>query len=349
MKVERHLAAILLAGAFALAASCTGAQDLATVSVRASGEGPATAFEGVVEAVQQASIAAQVAGVVTRIAVRSGDRVAAGQVLAHIDDRAAQQSLAASEAQTRSAHAELEVAIKELERQRLLFERKFTSRAALDRAEAQFKATDARVSALAAEAGAARAQSGHFVVKAPYAGVIAEVPAMPGDMAMPGRILLTLYDPRALRVTAAVPESAAADARAAAGIRVEIPALGDATPIAPAAVEVLPTADPGTHTVQVRFVLPQGTQGVRPGMFARAWLPGTPGEVARLWVPASSVVRRAELAGVYVVDAEGRPRLRQVRLGRARDGEMEVLAGVAAGERVAIDAQVAARYTAAAQ
>ena len=84
-------------------------------------------------------------------------------------------------------------------------------------------------------------------------------------------------------------------------------------------------------------------------MFARAWLPGTPGEVARLWVPASSVVRRAELAGVYVVDAEGRPRLRQVRLGRARDGEMEVLAGVAAGERVAVDAQVAARYTAAAQ
>ena len=79
---------------------------------------------------------------------------------------------------------------------------------------------------------------------------------MPGDMAMPGRILLTLYDPRALRVTAAVPESAAADARAAAGIRVEIPALGDAAPIAPAAVEVLPTADPGTHTVQVRFVLP---------------------------------------------------------------------------------------------
>jgi multidrug resistance efflux pump len=92
------------------------------------------------------------------------------------------------------------VAVKEFDRQKLLFEKNYTSQAALERAEAQFKATQAQVSAQLAQAGAARAQSGFFVVRAPYGGVIADVPAMLGDMAMPGRPLLTIYDPASLRV-----------------------------------------------------------------------------------------------------------------------------------------------------
>jgi hypothetical protein len=60
-------------------------------------------------------------------------------------------------------------------------------------------------------------------------------------------------------------------------------------------------------------------------------------------VPASAIVRRAELTGVYVVDADGVPALRQVRLGRKAGDTVEILAGVSAGERVALDPQAAAR------
>ena len=83
-------------------------------------------------------------------------------------------------------------------------------------------------------------------------------------------------------------------------------------------------------------------QGAAPGMFARAWLPGGAGE-GRLFVPRRAVVRRAELAGVYVIDDQGRALLRQVRLGRAEGDEVEVLAGLSAGERIALEPQAAAR------
>ncbi len=106
--------------------------------------------------------------------------------------------------------------------------------------------------------------------------------------------------------------------------------------------------DPATHTVELRLDLPaDAARDASPGAFARAWLtraaePGQ-GERPRLFVPAAAVVRRAELTGVYVVDANGRPLLRQVRLGPASGDEVEVLAGVAAGDRVATDPQAAAR------
>ena len=78
-------------------------------------------------------------------------------------------------------------------------------------------------------------------------------------------------------------------------------------------------------------------------MFARAWLPGGTSVSPRFSVPARAVVRRAELTGVYVIAADGTPLLRQVRLGRASGDQVEVLAGVSAGERVALDPQAAAR------
>jgi RND family efflux transporter MFP subunit len=341
----RIQAATALLAAFAVAAAQADGVPLATTEVRVAGAPAASAFDGAVEAVRQTTIAAQVSGAIVEIAVKAGDTVRAGQVLVRIDARAAEQTAAASEAVVRSARATLEAATKELERQRLLFEKHYTSRAALDRAEAEFKATEAQVSAQLAQAGAARAQSGYFVVKAPYAGVVADVPAMPGDMAMPGRTLLTIYDPSALRVTASVPESAMAGVRAGSGVKAEIPSLppGHAS-VTPARFEVLPTTDPATHTVVVRLVLPAGLPSVRPGAFARVWLPGQ-SLAPTLTIPATAVVRRAEMTGVYVVDASGRPILRQVRLGRASNGDVEVLAGVDAGERIALDVQAAARVT----
>jgi hypothetical protein len=75
---------------------------------------------------------------------------------------------------------------------------------------------------------------------------------------------------------------------------------------------------------------------------ASAEAPGTAGR-DRLFVPLSAVVRRAELAGLYVIDPQGRPLLRQVRLGPVAGNEVEVLAGLSAGDRVALDPQAAAR------
>ena len=309
---------------------------------------PSAGFDGVVEAVRQSVIAAQVAGAIVLLDARVGDSVKAGQVLVRIDARAADQNAAAGDAQVVAARASLEAATRQYERQKQLFAQHYISQAALDNAESEFKATRAQVASQLAQAGVARTQSGFFIVRAPYAGVIAEVPVTLGDMAMPGRPLLTLYDPSALRITAAVPQSVVAWIVAGQAPRAELPGLAPARRwMPPGRVQVLPTVDPATHTVQVRVDLPAGLDGVGPGMFARLWLPLPAGtthpDAVSLMVPVQAIVRRAELTALYVLDPNGRPVLRQVRLGRVDGGKVEVLSGLMPGERVVTDAQAAAR------
>ena len=351
-----RLRSIVLGMALAAAGAAwlpAAAATLATVEARAGSASNATAFDGVVEAVRQTVVAAQVPGAVVQLGVKVGDRVAAGQVLLRLDARAADQTAAAGDAQVQAARAALDVARQALGRQRQLFQQNYISQAALEQAEAQFKATQAQVDAQLAQAGAARTQTGFYVVRAPFAGVVSEVPVQLGDMAMPGRPLVTVVDPAALRVTAAVPQTVALRLAAGALPRIEFPGLPAAQQwVQPRQAQVLPTVDAATHTVQMRADLPAGLTALSPGMYARLWLPvaagGTDGNraagaPAALTVPLAAVVRRAELTGVYVLDAAGQPLLRQVRLGRTEGSTVEVLSGLMPGERVVTDPQAAAR------
>jgi RND family efflux transporter MFP subunit len=327
------------------AVPATMPQMLATAPVTSSGAANTSGFDGVVQAVRQTAVAAQVPGAVVSLDVKAGDTVKAGQILLRLDSRAAEQTAAAGAAQLQAARAAQEAAAKDFERQIQLFQKNYISRAALDRAEAQDKATQAQASAQFAAAGAARTQSSLYVVKAPYDGVVSELAVVLGDMAIPGRPLLTVYDPRSLRVSVAVPQSAAARLIPGQALQVDLPGT-TAGRISPVKAQMLPTVDPATHTLELRLDLPAGLPGlpdVKPGMFARAWLPLAASAEPRLFVPARAVVPRAELTGVYVVGADGRALLRQVRLGRLQGDTVEVLTGVSAGERVVLDPQAAAR------
>lgn len=318
---------------------------LATAPVQSAGDRSQQGFDAVVEAVRQSVVSAQVAGAIVALEVQAGDRVKAGQTLVRIDARTAEQNASASDAQVRSAQAMLDVASKDFERQKQLHDKQYISQAALERAESHFKANQAQAAALLAQASAARTQTGLHVVRAPFSGVVAEVPVSLGDMALQGKPLLTLYEPGALRVTAALPQSLLGTAQA--GLKVEFPGLPQEQrwfEPTPEQVQLLPTVDVATHTAQLRVKLPSAQSGLVPGLFARVWLPNAvAGAPARLYVPTSAVLRRAELTGVYVVDAKGAAVLRQVRVGRAQGGSVEILSGVSAGERVALDPQAAVR------
>lgn len=115
--------------------------------------------------------------------------------------------------------------------------------------------------------------------------------------------------------------------------RVEFPELGkwvEAT-----AVNLLPTADVTTHVSQVRVNLPAVPEAM-PGMFARVHF--VVGQAEKLTVPAAAVVRRGEVTAVYVQAPDNRLSLRQLRLGDVvGEGEIEVLAGLAAGDKVVTD------------
>jgi len=320
------------------------APGLATHVVQATGGLNAHVAEGVVEAVRQTVVAAQISARIVEIRVRTGDAVKAGQVLVKLDSRAAAGELASSEALAASAKVQLEVARREFERSERLFAQKYISQAAMDLAEAKWKSADAQVRATLAQSGVVTTQSTFTTLVAPYAGIVAAVHVEQGDMAAPGVPLLILYDPLQLRVVVSVPEGRVRSMDASRKARIAF-AGGATAPVSIDAesVQVLPTVDPATHSRQVRLALPAGNPALAPGMFARVELPLTGDSSATLTVPASAVVRRPEFNAVYVITRSGKPQLRQVRLGRIQGTEVEVLAGIAAGDRIALDPVAAAR------
>jgi len=320
------------------------AASLATVTATASDVAPEYVAEGVVEAVRQSAIAAQVPSRIVEMRVRAGDTVKAGQVMVRLDARTAVDQLATSRAQVAAAQAQLDAARREYERNQRLFEQRYISQAAMDLAQTKYKAAQADAQASLAQAGVAATQSTFTTLTAPYNGIVASVSAEVGDLASPGVPLVVVYDPAELRVVAALPESHLARLVAGAPVRVTIPgAAGGARTIEATSVQPLPIANATTHTRDVRLGLPAGTRGVAPGMFARAAFPLATTGTAAITLPLTAVVRRPEYAAVYVVDAKGQPQLRQVRLGRTVGERVEIAAGVAAGEVIAVDALAAAR------
>lgn len=333
------------------ATSAPLASALSTYVVQPARGGEGYVVDGTVEALRDSRVAAQVSGRITEVAVHAGDRVQAGQVLMRIDPALAAQQVAGSQAQVAQAQALLTAARADLERAQRLRAKNYLSQAALDHAQAQFAAASAQARALQAQAAATQVQAGYFTVKAPYAGWVAQVPVSVGDVAAPGMVLAQVYDPAALRVTASLPESVAVRLDRAAPAVIELGILpADTRRQTISRVTVLPALDAGTHSATVRIALPPQPAAVVPGLVARVRLAlagGAAGGAAggRMQVPTRAVVQRGEMSAVYVVTPQGTARLRQVRLGRIEGDFVEILAGVSAGDAVALDPVAAARAT----
>lgn len=295
------------------------AEPLPVITVKPHAVDLAFPAESLVEAVQQATVGAQIAGRVLEVKADAGQSVKKGDVLMRIDAREAAEAARAAEAQYANAKVSYD-------RTKSLVSQKFMSSAALDKARADLDAA-------AANRAAAGAGQSHATIVAPMTGIIARRHAEMGDMATPGKPLFTIYQPGTLRVTASIPQYRLKAMRDVKTARVEFPELGkwvDAVK-----VQVLPTADAATHVSQVRVNLPDVPEAT-PGMFARVHF--VTGQAEKLTVPASAVLRRGEVAAVYVQTADNRLSLRQLRLGDAVGlGEIEVLAGLSAGDKVVTD------------
>ena len=311
------------------------AEPLATAPVQLREVEQTYSIDGVVEATRQSTVSAQISGRVKAIYFDVGDRVNKGQVILRIDEREANQALAGSRAQLSQAEAALQNARLNYERSQQLFAQKFISQAALDKAKSDYDV--ARAQAAASEAGAeqsALAQSYTSVV-APYPGVVSARMVELGEMVTVGKPLMTGFDPSQLRVIANVPQDRLKEIGIRPSVTVEVPSLSRW--IKAASVTVQPSADVRTHSTQVRVDLPSNQANVYPGMFVRTHF--VVGKASKMLIPVTAVLRRSEVVAVYVVDDKDVPHLRQVRLGETNEqNEIEVLAGLNAGERVARDA-----------
>jgi len=326
-----------------LAAAAAGAAGPVAVRVPTTVVGNTTVqaameFDAVLQPVRQATVTAQVGGTVVALRVKAGDTVKRGQPLVRLDDREVRANTARSDAAVVQAEAELRNARQVLERNRALKKEGFISQAAIDSADNQMQAAQAAVRQAQAARSQATVAQGFADLVAPFDAVVLATHVEAGDLALPGRALVTLYEPGRMRAVAQVSASRVAMATAATEVQV---VLADGQTLTPSAREMLPTADPVTQTVEWRLALPTTAALLRPGQTARvvarsAAASALPAAPARLSLPVQAVLHRGELTAVFVALPQGFA-LRAVRVGQAAGGLVDVLSGLSVGERVALD------------
>lgn len=328
----RHRALFLLP--FFIVSVSQAAEQPATAPVQYREVAQVYSVDGVIEATQQSTVSAQISGRIKEVLFDVGDTVKRGQVILRIDERETSQTLAGSQAQVLQAQAAMQNAKANYERARQLFAQKFISQAALDKAQADYKMATAQAAATEAGAGQSALARSYATVTAPYGGVVSARMVELGEMVTVGKPLMTGFDPTQLRVIVNIPQYKLVEIGAHPQAIVELPSLNRR--LQAASVTVQPAADARTHSTQIRAYLPANEAGVYPGMFVHVHF--TVGKAKKLLIPASAVIRRSEVVAVYVVDAKGMVKLRQVRLGKATgEGEIEVLAGLNQGEKVALE------------
>lgn len=287
-------------------------------------------WDGRIEAVNQGTVSAQTSGRVAELPFDVNDFVESGAVIMRFTDTEQRAALDRAEAALAEARARLANAETEFERAETMIANNTISRSRFDQTKAERDAARARFNAAVAGVQTAKEQLEYTVVRAPYAGIVSERHVELGELVSPGQPLISGLSLQSLRVNVDVPQSMF---RAVHTIGKAFVYVDDAR-IAADSLTFFPVADTGSNTFRVRVNLPDGAATLYPGMFVKVGF--VVGETERLLIPASAVVRRSELSGVYVSDGE-RVALRQVRLGRTYDGSIEVLAGLNAGEAIAVD------------
>ncbi|SEI94214.1 efflux RND transporter periplasmic adaptor subunit [Frateuria terrea] len=315
------------------------AMDLDSRVVRLQDASREQAWDGVVEAVHQATVSAQTAGRVVELPYDVNDTVPQGAVIVRFTDVEQKSAHTRAQAQIAAAQAAYDEANASYARVAAIAARGLVARQQLDQERARRDAALATLQAAQAQMREVGQQLDYTVVRAPYAGIVTRRFVQIGESVQPGQPLMAGVSLTDLRVTVQVPQSAVAAIRRQD--HAEVLLDDGAHRVAATRLTVFPYADPDTHTFSVRLELPGENTGLYPGMTVKVAF--AVGRERRLLVPASALVQRGELQGIYVL-GQGAPQLRQVRTGARYGAAVEVIAGLDDGERIAVDPAAAARW-----
>jgi len=336
-----------------------------------------------IEAVNKSTVSAQTNGLISQITYDVGDYVEKGSMIARISSdnqksnlqgakasvnearasiSSASASIVQAEASTREAQANYVAARSEFSRVKSLFTKRIITRSQYDKAEAAMKSSLARVQSSkanltaakaarnaansglsAAKAGLSKAgqQLAYTEVIAPYSGIVTERHVELGEVVSTGSPIMTGISLKEMRAVAHVPQRLILKVRKHKSAKIYI--NDEKNGIEAKELTFFPYADANTNAFKVRVSFDSAPKGLFPGIFVKIGF--EVGKENHLIVPASAVAYRSEVTGVYVIDGKGRTLLRQVRLGKfTNDGKIRILAGLDAGEKIAIDPVHAAVY-----
>lgn len=342
--MTRSLLVFVLAGSVACStsaastASSTGdagapLAKVVTAPVQAKPVSQYLRLTGQLKSGRETDLAANANGRVLTTRVERGQRVKAGDVIATLDTRAAALSANEAKAMADSAATNAASAKTECERVRSLVQSGALGRAELDRIDAQCKATEHAASAAEARSLLAAQNVGDGVVRAPFAGVVAERYVDIGEFVRQDSKVVTLVDIDALRVQLTVPETQIAAVKAGVAIMFSVAGYPDKAFSGVLKFVGASVRDATRDVVAEATIDPAGAELLRPGMFASVRLAA--GEQPMPVLPKSAVATRDGKSVAFVV-VNGRVEQRIVQTTEVIGDELAVARGIVPGEAVVV-------------
>jgi len=324
-----------------------GSEQLSLYEVTPQNVAIHAVYDGKIEAINRSTVSAQTRGRVQEIRFDIDDYVNKDDVLIRMQDKEQRARVDSVRASLREVEARLAKAEQDFVRFRDIYRKKLIAKSKLDSATAERKAAKSRVQAARAKLTEAQQQLEYTVVRAPYSGIVVKRLVEVGEIANVGTQLMTGLSLENLRVTVQVPQSRIAAIRDSCQAVIRIPDTWGQSPsenynqeLKAKCTTVFPYAEPASNSFRVRLNLPEGDHKLLPGMLVKVVF--IVGQTQRLLVPSTALVYRSEVTAVYVVNDKGNVSMRQVRTGERHLQQIEIVAGLHAGEQVALDPLVAA-------
>jgi RND family efflux transporter MFP subunit len=292
-------------------------------------------YVATIQSMASTTIQPQVEGFVTRILVKSGDRVRAGQVLVQIDPDKQQASVASLEAARAAREADVAYARQQLERMQKLFESGAVSRQELEQAQTAQHTSEAQLGAIQQQIRESRVELQYYRVTAPTAGVVGDIPIRLGDRVTSSTVITTLDQGKGLEVYISVPLEQSADLKVGLPVQLLNPdgSVASTNPI----TFVAPRADGTTQSVLVKAQLREQPPSLRVLQYVKARIVWS--EVPQLTVPVVATNRMAGQYFVFVVETGQQgsvARQKPITVGEIIGDDYIVRGGLKAGDRVIV-------------
>ncbi len=290
-------------------------------------------LSGSLSPVVQATVKAKVGGEVEQLAVREGQDVEAGAVIARLDTRNLQAQYDRELAAVEKARAELELATLNRDKNRSLLEQKFISQNTFEQTESAYAGSVASLKLAEAQARLAKINLDDAVVRAPFSGTIAKRLVQPGEKVSPDTSVVALVDLRELLLEAAVPAAEIPAVRVGQTAHFTVGGFGQRE-FAGKVQRINPVTSEGSRSILIYVAVPNPDLALKGGMFAQGELMLDSSEPV-LAVPANAVKYEAGMPIVYTL-VDGKIARQEVRVGEQVEGSefIAVRSGLNEGDRV---------------
>jgi RND family efflux transporter MFP subunit len=280
----------------------------------------------------EATVKAKVAGELVAVDVREGESVKQGQMLAKIDLTEVEARVASRQADVEAAKAQLVWADKNRSQQKALLDKAFISQSAFDNIQSNYDVAAAKLRAAEAELVVVRKALGDAVLMAPFAGIVSLRHAQPGERVALDAKVVSVVDLSRLQLEAAVPPAAIGRVKVGQSMNFTVEGFGTRE-FAGRIERINPAATAGSRSISIYAVIDNREGLLRGGMFAQGALTLSRTDNA-LAIPASAVREEIGQTFVYAIDG-GLVKRRNVKVGPPdAAGRVQVLDGLAAGERI---------------